>query len=183
MLNQSLHLGSSSKKKPKCSGSSPKVIKIRKNTRRDGVDEFCKKNKIKYKRWSGTKGKGLHPSQIKNAKSLVGYIPKGQKPNSNCILCPMEKIVQAKKDMEVHVQRVHVSKLIIVKEYTLLLCHCSNVRSRGDDGTVRNRHFHCITCWQPFDTGAKLHIHKLSKHPTIYSEASLEHLKPKSQRQ
>ena len=84
------------------------------------------------------------------------------------------KIVQGPKDMQVHVQRIHVSKLIIVKNYTLLLCRCSDVRSRGDDDTVRNR--------QPFDTGAKLRIHKLAKHPSIYPEACLEHLKPKSQR-
>ena len=177
-----MHVGATPNKKSKASISSTNVIKIKKNTRRDGVDEYCRDNNIKYKRWAGTKGKGLHPSQIKNAKSLVDFVPKGQQPNSNCILCPMEKIVQGNKDMKVHIQRVHVSKLIVVQKYTILLCRCSDVRSRGDDGTVRNRHFHCIACWQPFDTGPKLRIHKLAKHSDIYSEASLEHLKPKSQR-
>ena len=180
---QYFHVGSTPNKKSKPSKPPVNIIKIRKNTRRDGVDEYCRKNNIRYMKWTGTKGKGLHPSQVKSSKSLEGFIPKGQQPNSNCILCPMEKIVQGKTDMTVHVQKVHVAKLIVVKQYTLLLCRCSDVRSRGEDGTVRNRHFHCITCWHPFDTGPKLRIHKLAKHPDIYSEASLEHLKPKSQRQ
>ena len=65
-----LHVGATPKKKSKPSISSANVIKIKKNTRRDGVDEYCRQNNIKYKRWAGTKGKGLHPLQIKNAKTL-----------------------------------------------------------------------------------------------------------------
>ena len=181
-LMKYFHVGATPNKKTKPSKTSAKVIKIKKNTRRDGVDEYCKENNIKYKRWTGTKGKGLHPSQLKTSKSLLDFVPKGQKPNSNCILCPMEKIVQGDSDMKLHFQRVHVAKLIVVKQYTLLLCRCSDVRSRGDDGTVRNRHFHCISCWQPFDTAAKLRIHKLSKHWDVYTEAFLEHLRPKKQK-
>ena len=41
------------------------IIKVRKNIRWDGVDEKCVKENIKYYKWSGTKGSGLHPSQVK----------------------------------------------------------------------------------------------------------------------
>ena len=59
------------------------------------------------------------------------------------------------------------------------MCQCSEIRSRGSDKSVRSRHFHCIACWHPFDTPAKLRIHKLSNYSDKYSELDVSHLKPK----
>ena len=71
--------------------SASSIISVARNVRRDGVDEECHKNNIKYLKWSGTKGKGLHVSQIKAKVVLIDYIPKKQDENSNCLLCPKEK--------------------------------------------------------------------------------------------
>ena len=38
------------------------IIKVHKNVRWDGVDEKCVKENIKYYKWIGTKGSGLHPN-------------------------------------------------------------------------------------------------------------------------
>ena len=59
------------------------IIKVRKNVRLDGVDEKCVKENIKYYKWSGTKGSGLHPSQVKMSTSMMDYIPPKQKPNTD----------------------------------------------------------------------------------------------------
>ena len=155
------------------------VINIKKNTRRDGVDEYCKQNNIKYKRWTGTKGKGLHPSQLKTSRSLIDFVPKDQKPNSNCILCPMEKIVQGHSDMKLHFQRVHVSKLIVVKQYTLLLCRCSDVRSSGGRWNCEKQTLSLYLVLAAFrycskNSGSTSCLSILM----FYTEASLEHLKP-----
>ena len=34
------------------------VIVVPRNVRRDGVDEECRKQNIKYLKWTGSKGKG-----------------------------------------------------------------------------------------------------------------------------
>ena len=38
------------------------IIVVPRNVRRDGVDEECHKQNIKYLKWTGSKGKGLHVS-------------------------------------------------------------------------------------------------------------------------
>ena len=35
------------------------VIVVPRNVRRDGVDEECRKQNIKYLKWTGSKGKGF----------------------------------------------------------------------------------------------------------------------------
>ena len=158
------------------------IIKVCKNVRRDGVDEKCAKDNIKYYKWTGTKGSGLHPSQVKTSTSMMDYVPPKQKPNTDCILCPKEKILETEFDMQLHFRRVHIAKLLVVHNVNILMCRCSDIRSRGSDNSVRNRHYHCITCWHPFDTGAKLRVHKLAKHSDVYDKLSLLHLKPKARK-
>ena len=158
------------------------IIKVRKNVHRDGLDEKCVKENIKYYKWQGTKGSGLHPSQVKTSTSMIDYVPSQQSPNTDCILCPKEKILETKFDMELHFRRVHIAKLLVVHDTNILMCRCSDIRSRGSDKSVRNRHYHCITCWHPFDTGAKLRVHKLAKHSDVYDPPSLLHLKPKGKK-
>ena len=158
------------------------IIKVRKNVRWDGVDEKCVKENIKYYKWSGTKGSGLHPSQVKMSTSMMDYVPPKQKPNTECILCPKEKILETEFVMQLHFRHVHIAKLLVVHNVNILMCRCSDIRSRGLDNSVRNRHYHCITCWHPFDTGAKLRVHKLAKHTDDYDKPSLLHLKPKARK-
>ena len=171
--------GSSRGKGAKMSLDSKNIIKLRKNVRRDGVDEKCAKENIKYYKWNGTKCKGFHASQVKMSTSMIDYVPPEQNPNTDCILCPKEKILETQFDMQLHFRCVHIAKLLVVHDVNILMCRCSDIRSRGLDKSVRNHHYHCITCWHLFDTGAKLRVHKLAKHSDIYDEPSLLHLKPK----
>ena len=87
-------IGSSWGKGGKSSVDSKNIIPLWKNIRRDGVDEKCVKENIKYYKWTGTKGTGYHPSQVKMSTSMFDYIPPKHKPNSDCILCPKEKILE-----------------------------------------------------------------------------------------
>ena len=152
------------------------------NICRDGVDERCKRENIKYLKWQGKKGRGLHASQVKVKTVLIDYVPSNQDVNADCLLCPMEKTLNGKADAIDHYKWVHIAHLLTVKNVNLLRCRCSEIRSRGTDNSVRNRHYHCIECWHPFDTGPKLRIHKLSKHSDKYSDRDLGHLRPSSSR-
>ena len=163
-------------------GKSSDVIHVPRNVRRDGVDERCKRDNIKYLKWVGKKGRGLHRSQVSTKKVLIDYVPKAQDVNADCILCPMEKTLDGKADAIDHYKRVHIAHLLTINNTNMLRCRCSEIRSRGSDNSVRNRHYHCIECWHPFDTGAKIRIHMLSKHSDKYSGSQLAHLKPRSQR-
>ena len=71
---------------------SSSVIVVPRNVRRDGVDEECRKQNIKYLKWTGSKGKGLHISQIKANIVLIDYIPNKQDENSDCY-CARKKNV------------------------------------------------------------------------------------------
>ena len=59
------------------------IIKVLKNVRRDGVDEKCVQENIKYYKWTGTKGSGFHPSQVKMSTSMINYVPPQQTPNTD----------------------------------------------------------------------------------------------------
>ena len=170
-------VGSSRAKGGHASVDPKNIIKVHRYVRRDGVDEKCDKQNIKYYKWTGTKGSGLHPGQVKTSTSMMDYVPQ-QNPNTDCILCPKVNILEIQFDMQLHFRRVHIAKLLVVHNVNILMCRCSNIRSRGSDNSVHNHHYHCITCWHPFDTGAKLRVHKLAKHSDVYGKLSLLHLKP-----
>lgn len=146
------------------------------NVRRDGVDERCARLGIKYLKWQGERGEGLHISHEPTSTVLIDYLPRGQKVNEDCILCPQEIHPISKYDLNVHVRRVHVAKLITIRDTNLLMCRCSDIRSQGCDNSVRNRHWHCIACWHPFTTPAKLKVHILAKHKDDYTKQELNHL-------
>ena len=40
------------------------------------MDENCNKEGIKYKKWEGTRGHGLHKSQVKTSTTLIDYVAK-----------------------------------------------------------------------------------------------------------
>ena len=66
------------------------IIPVFRNVR-DGVDEECCKQTIKYLKWTETKGKGLHVNQIKAEVVLIDYIPRKQDDHSDRLLYPKEK--------------------------------------------------------------------------------------------
>ena len=152
------------------------LSKTCRNLRRDGVDEKCVREGIKYYKWKGTKGRGRHISHEPSSKVLIDYIPRGQKINEDCVLCPKEIRPSSKIELLAHVRRVHVAHLITLRDMNLLMCRCSDVCSQGRDNSVRNRHWHCIDCWQPCTTPAKLKTHILNKHKNEYRDPELAHL-------
>ena len=131
---------------------------------------------ITYLKWHGRKGLGMHISHVPMKMVLFKYIPRDQKMNEDCILCPKEKHVNSNYDLLVHVRRVHVGHLITIRNTNLLMCRCSDIRSQGTDNSVRNRHWHCIQCWQPCMTPAKLKTHLLAKHKGVYEKGELKQL-------
>ena len=108
------------------------------NPRRDGVDEKCARLGITYLKWKGQKGPGMHVSHVPAKKALFIYVPRGQRMNEDCILCPKEKHLNSQYDLLVHVRRVHVGHLITIRDMNLLICRCSDIRSQGTDNSVRN---------------------------------------------
>ena len=98
------------------------ILPVPRNVRRDGVDEECCKQNIKYLKWTGTKGKGLHVSQIKAEVALINYIPRKQDEHSDCLLCSKEKCIGGRADATDHYQRVHISRLIQVTNINILMC-------------------------------------------------------------
>ena len=153
-----------------------KSIKQTKNLQHDGVDERCACLGIKYLKWWGVKGKGRHLSREPTSKVLIDYIPRGQKLNEDCILCLQEIHPTSKYDLLSHVRHVHVGHLITIWEMNLLMCRCSDIRSQGHDNSVRNRHWHCVDCWQPCVIPSKLKQHMLAKHKDKYNKHELKHL-------
>ena len=105
---------------------------------RDGVDEKCVKENIKYYKWTCTKGSGFHPSQVETSTSMIDYVPSQQTPNTDCILCLKEKILERQFDMQQHFRRVHIAKLLVVHDINIHMCRCSDIRSRASDKSVHN---------------------------------------------
>ena len=144
--------------------------------RRDMVDEKCARLGIRYYKWKGIKLSKLHKSHVSAKKNLDKYIPRGQKVNEDCILCPQQIQPQCHSELLIHVQRVHVKRKVIVGGLSLLMCRCSDVRSQGCDNSARNKHYHCPECHQPCYNPAKLKCHLLSKHSHKYQSGELKHL-------
>ena len=82
---------------------------------------------IKYYRWKGQKGKGRHLSHEPTSTVLVDYMPRGQKLNEDCVLCPKEIRPSSKIEFIVHVRHVHVAHLITLRDMNLLMCRCSDI--------------------------------------------------------
>ena len=62
------------------------------------------------------------PSQVKTSMSMIDYVPPQQKPNTDCISCPKEKILEMQYDMELHFRCVHIAKLIVIHDVNILMC-------------------------------------------------------------
>ena len=149
----------------------------RRSYRRDGVDEECERLKIKYKKWEGTDD----PKDYAHASHLPfgtqPLVSKEQNQNDYCVLCPRKRALDEDWDVKRHYTAVHEMGHLVVNDTVLLVCKCSEVRSRGwaTDKSTRNRHFHCIVCHHPRDNPNQIGNHMYKRHQEI-SRSEVSHL-------
>ena len=152
--------------------------KSQRNVRRESVDEECARLGIVYRRW-----KPLNPNQ-ESHPSIMFYdddtvVPEEQKVPDWCILCPRNKLMRDKAFCHTHYLKVHHKKLIVVQEYKMLSCKCSEIRSHGSDRRARNKHYHCYQCFHPFKSSDFLATHIITNHPEV-DLPEIRHLMRKS---
>ena len=144
----------------------------KRSRRKDGVDE--RYEGYKYVKWSKPRPttRKMHTShQSASAKRL--YVT-GQTVPAFCILCPQQRYLYNEKLAIQHYKAVHLKPSVIVQRTRIMMCRCSDVRSRGSDHSCRNSHFHCPCCWKPCDQRYQLGIHMISRHDT--REEDVHHL-------
>ena len=139
---------------------------MQRNVRRDRVDEECARLGIVYRRW-----KPLNPEQQSHPSVMFfdedTIVPEDQTVPDWCILCPRNKVMRDENFCKNHYLRVHHKRLIVVQNYKMLSCKCSEIRSYGTDCTARNQHYHCYECFHPFKSGDLLATHILTNHPEV----------------
>ena len=94
-------------------------------------------------------------------------VPEGQKIPDWCILCPRNKVMRDKGFCQSHYLRVHHKKLIVVENYKMLSCKCSEICSHGSDRIARNQHYHCYQCFHPFKSADLLATHIITNHEEV----------------
>ena len=94
-------------------------------------------------------------------------VPEEEKVQQWCIICPKNKVMGDKQFCEQHYLRVHHKRLIVVENYKMLSCKCSEIRSHGSDHSARNQHYHCYQCFHPFKSGDLLAMHLITNHPEV----------------
>ena len=77
-----------------------------------------------------------------------------------------------------HYTHVHIAHCLVIEDYKILMCKCSDVRSRGSDNHAHNRHYHCYQCYQPFDQPAQFARHLIIKQQV--KEKEVIHVLPKN---
>ena len=58
-------------------------------------------------------------------------------------------------------------RLIVVENYKMLSCKCSEIRSNGSDHSARNQHYHYYQCFHPFKSSDLLATHLITNHPEV----------------
>ena len=100
--------------------------RLQRNVRRDRVDEECTRLGIVYRQW-----KPLNPDQESHPSIMFfneeTIVPEEQKIPDWCILCPRNKVMRDKGFCQSHYLRVHHKKLIVVENYKMLSCKCSDL--------------------------------------------------------
>ena len=136
------------------------------------------KRKYKFVQWKAkSKSNTTHMSILDiHDKSVV---VDGQVVPGGCILCSERMYLASLGECERHYDTVHKKHSTTVKNYRLLMCKCDDVPSRGTDGRMRNRHFHCPYCFHPSDNLLLLAKHLFTKHGLKPSEISHLKYKPK----
>ena len=136
------------------------------NVRRDHIDEECKRLGIYYKKWVP-----LNPDQTSHC-SVRDYnddtkVPEEQEVGEWCIMCPKNRFMWNCLLIRKHYLSVHQKKLLVIGDYKLWRCKCSEVCSHGSDNSARNVHYHCHLCFHPFKTKDLLGTHLVTQHPEI----------------
>ena len=139
---------------------------VQRHVRRDRVDEECALKGIVYKKWEP-----LHPDQDSHPSvrdiNDETIIPDEQEIPQWCILCPRNRHLRTRDFAVKHYLRVHHAKLYVVRDYKMLSCKCSEIRSHGSDHSARNLHFHCFLCYHPFKSADLLATHLITRHTEI----------------
>ena len=145
--------------------------------RADGVDEECDRLKIKYRRWDGNDEPKEEPHASHLPFGSDQLIATEQHQHDYCILCPRKRALDENWDVKRHYRSVHEMGHLVVNDTILLVCKCSDVRSRGwqADKSTRNRHYHCIVCHHPRDNNHQIGNHMYKKHREI-SRSDVAHL-------
>ena len=160
-------------KPPACDFTLPTSIQY-KNVRRDHVDEECQRLGIFYKRWVP-----LNPQQTSHP-SVRDFnddtmIPDEQNIPEWCIMCPRNTYLKNENVGHHHYLSRHHKTLLVVQDFKLFSCKCSEVRSNGSDNSGHNKHYHCHVCYHPFKMANILSTHYISQHPEL-DPASINHL-------
>ena len=101
------------------------------SVRSDGVDEQCAEAGIVYRRWIPDPEMDSHLSIRPFLDNSI--LPEEQKLPGHCLLCPKKSYFTTRKDAENHYNHVHIEHCIVVEDTKILMCKCSDVRSRGTD--------------------------------------------------
>jgi len=151
-----------------------KPIKKAMAKRRDGVDA---KYRNVYRKYAGSLYKGKHPTHIPLGSNDI--IPPRQTVPGYCLLCPMSTTFPSMCRLRRHFRHLHLKYAITVDQTTMLACKCSQVKSQGTDGTVRNLHYHCHLCHWPRVQKHQMFIHFTTKHSLTMDEVGHLMRKPK----
>ena len=127
-------------KTPACDFTLPTSIQF-KNIRRDHFDEECQRLGIYYKCWVP-----LNPQQISHP-SVRDFnddtvIPDEQNIPGWCILCPRNTYLKNDNLGHDHYLSRHHKTLLVIQDFRLFSCKCSEVRSHGSDNSAHNKHYH-----------------------------------------
>ena len=145
--------------------------------RGDGVDEECERLQIKYRRWQGNDLPKEEPHASHLPFGTTPIIAVDQHQHDYCLLCPRQRALDENWDVQRHYRSVHELGHLVVNDTIIMVCKCSDVRSRGwkTDKSTRNRHFHCIICHHPRDNQHQIGNHMHKKHREI-SRSDVSHL-------
>ena len=139
---------------------------VQKNVRRDGIDEECARLGIYYKKW-----RPLNPDQTSHVSihdlEDATVIPHEQEIPQWCIMCPHNRFLKNEQLGLKHYLSLHHKTLLIVRDFKMWACKCSEVRSHGSDNSARNMHYHCFDCFHPFKMGDLLSTHLVTAHEDI----------------
>ena len=142
----------------------------------NGIDEECAEKGIVYKRW-------VPNPDLEGQISIRPFLDSTvlsdeQKVPGHCLLCPKKKYFIDMCSANYHYMHVHIAHCLVIDDYKILMCKCSDIRSRGSDYCARNRHYHCYECYQPFNQLAQLAQHLIIKHQV--EEKYVIHVIPKN---
>ena len=139
---------------------------VQKNVRHDGVDEECARLGIYYKKW-----RPLNPDQTSHVSihdlEDATVIPHEQEIPQWCIMCPHNRFLKNEQLGLKHYLSLHHKTLLIVRDFKMWACKCSEVCSHGSDNSTRSMHYHCFDCFHPFKMGDLLSTHLVTAHEDI----------------